>query len=123
MYNLFFLINKSSLKHFFFSFYSSFFRRMASYLFYGRKKTLLGICFYGMKQLPKEQTVNLPMPLKMRWLGIVAAIQCRNELMNNRCLELQKKLSSIGFDTCILKGQGIAAVYKDNLASLRQSGI
>lgn len=86
------------------------------------KQALLGVCFYGMKQLPKEQTVNLPMPLKMRWLGIVAAIQRRNELMNNRCLELQKKLSSIGFETCILKGQGIAAVYKENLASLRQSG-
>ena len=86
------------------------------------KQALLGVCFYGMKRLPKDQTVNLPMGLKMRWLGMVATIQCRNELMNKRCMELQKILSSFGFDSCILKGQGIAAVYKENLVSLRQSG-
>lgn len=86
------------------------------------KQALLGICFYGFKQLPKEQTVNMPMSLKMRWLGIVASIQYRNELMNERCLNLQKRFLALGFESCILKGQGIAAIYDDDLSLLRQSG-
>lgn len=87
-----------------------------------KKQALLGVCFYGLKQLPKEQTANLPMPLKMRWLGIAVSIQSRNEMMNKRCLDLQNRLLALGFESCILKGQGIADIYNDDLSLLRQSG-
>lgn len=41
--------------------------------------------------------------------------------MDRRCLKLQQTLTSDGFRSCILKGQGVASFYGP-LASLRQSG-
>lgn len=91
------------------------------------KQALLGICFYGIKKLPLEQTVNLPLKLKMQWLGMAVMIEKRNRLMNERCHELSSRLSALGFNTCILKGQGLAAIYNqiddtNSLGVLRQPG-
>lgn len=91
-----------------------------------KKQSLLGICFNSLQQLYKkhpEQTTNLPMPLKMQWLGIAAIIQQRNEYMNKRCVELQANLAAVGFRNSILKGQGVATLYaSSNLSHLRQPG-
>ena len=88
-----------------------------------QKQALLGVCFYGIQKLPKEQIANLPMPLKMQWLGIAAKIQQRNEYMNKRCVELQANLAAAGFRNSVLKGQGLAILYaKKHLSLLRQSG-
>ena len=57
----------------------------------------------------------------MQWIGIAAMSQERNRLMDRRCLKLQQTLTSDGFRSCILKGQGVASFYGP-LASLRQSG-
>lgn len=86
------------------------------------KQALIGVCFYGVQRLPKEQIVNLPMHLKLQWLGMAASIQKRNDLMNNRCKELQKRLKDARINSCILKGQGIASIYFDTLCNLRQPG-
>lgn len=91
------------------------------------KQALLGVCFYGIKKLPLEQTVNLPLKLKMQWLGMAVMIEKRNRLMNERCHELSSRLSALGFNSCILKGQGLAAIYNqiddtNSLGVLRQSG-
>lgn len=83
---------------------------------------LLGVCFYGIQRLPKEQTKFLPAPLRMRWLAMAAKIQSQNELLNWRCVELQQKVSEAGFCSYIMKGQGNAALYDGGLCSLRQSG-
>lgn len=91
-----------------------------------KKQSLLGVCFNSLQQLYKnhpEQTTNLPMPLKMQWLGIAARIQQRNEDMNKRCVELQANLAAAGFRNSILKGQGVATLYaSSNLSLLRQPG-
>ena len=86
------------------------------------KQALIGVCFHGVKQLPKEQLVNMPLQLKMQWLGITANIQKRNEVMDIRCRQLQKQLADFGFSGCVLKGQGVAFMYPKELSSLRQSG-
>lgn len=86
------------------------------------KQALIGICFHGVKQLPKEQLVNMPLQLKMQWLGLTASIQKRNEIMNLRCTQLNKRLVDLGFRGCILKGQGVAFMYPKELSYLRQSG-
>lgn len=75
------------------------------------QQTLLGVCFYGVQKLPKEQIIYLPLSLKMQWLATVAKIQRQNELINHRCVELQHTLSVSGFRTYIMKGQGNAALY------------
>lgn len=91
------------------------------------KQALLGVCFYGLKRLSSEQTVNLPLKLKMQWLGMAVMIEKRNRLMNERCHELSSRLSALGFNSCILKGQGLAAIYNqiddtNSLGVLRQPG-
>ena len=68
------------------------------------QQTLLGVCFYGIQKLPKEQVTLLPLPLKMQWLAIVVKIQKQNELLNYRCVELQRILSKVDFRTYIMKG-------------------
>lgn len=91
-----------------------------------KKQSLVGICFNGLQQLYRnnpEQTANMPIPLKMQWLGVAAKIQQRNKYMNECCLELQTKLAEAGFRNSILKGQGVAALYaKAHLGFLRQPG-
>lgn len=64
---------------------------------------------------------SLPQKLYYQWLGTAVQIQHRNELMNRRCVELQPKFSSFGFNSSILKGQGIAALYGE-LKDLMQPG-
>ena len=71
------------------------------------------------QQSGEETTV--PQKLYWQWLGTAAQNQQRNELMNRRCVELQSKLSSSGFNSSILKGQGIAALYGE-LKDFRQPG-
>lgn len=93
------------------------------------KHAIIGICFNGVQYLNTkhpEQTTNLPVQLRMQWLGVAVSIQKKNELLNKRCAELQDLLMNEGFKTSILKGQGVATLYRPmenaELCSLRQSG-
>lgn len=87
-----------------------------------KAQTMVGIAFNGLQRLPKEQTIELPMSLKMQWLGLVVQIQKRNEIINMRCVELQTLLTEDGIRSCILKGQGVATLYGKELSLLRQPG-
>lgn len=90
-----------------------------------RKQTLVGVCFAGIQRLCDEwpvAVVNLTEDLKLRWIADSVGIQQRNELVDRRCVELQKKLSEAGFRTYIMKGQGNAALYGVRLGLLRQPG-
>ena len=72
------------------------------------KQEVGGVCFFGVQQLSEEQKACLPASLKMRWLAFATQIQTRNELMNRRCVEVQRMLAEEGFMSAILKGQGVA---------------
>lgn len=87
-----------------------------------KQQAIRGVCFYGIKCLPKEQLINMPSHIYDLWLGSTARIQKRNEVANERCLQLQKRLSDADFVGCILKGQGIAEIYTNELFNLRNSG-
>lgn len=112
-----------------------------------KKQSLVGICFAGLHKAypqpsPREGEKSLPLGgdleeasipelLYLTWMGMAAKIQQRNEVVNKRCLELQKILSKDEIPNCVLKGQGIAALYECNgsngsngssLRYLRQSG-
>ena len=95
------------------------------------KQALLGVCFYAIRRLDEQgQSVNIPESIRMQWLGVTAQIQRRNEMLNRRCVELQKMLNDTGFRSCILKGQSRAGIYNldlnfnagCNLGFYRQSG-
>ena len=94
-----------------------------------RKQSLLGIGFYGLQRAAKHDASKmacLPQRLKMQWLALTANIEKRNEVMNARCAQLHDLLQNAGYQSCVLKGQAVAARYDldgtKGLSLLRQSG-
>ena len=90
------------------------------------KQSLVGVCFAGVRRYMVSaqqhgEKIHIPPKLYHQWLGVAVQIQKTNELMNHRCVELQFKLSSSGFKSAILKGQGIAAFYGE-LKNFRHPG-
>lgn len=86
-----------------------------------KKQSLVGVCFSPVQKL-QGQHQEPPEMLYLKWMGMAAKIQQRNEIVTKQCAELQAKLSDEGFRCCILKGQGVAQLYSDSLRTLRQSG-
>lgn len=108
--------------------------------FMAKKQSLVGVCFVGVQILRKADetngtrlTENLPKTGYVKWMGMAAKIQRKNEKVNKQCVELQEMLAADGLRSCILKGQGVGTLYKVrverlevleemSLADLRQSG-
>lgn len=84
------------------------------------KQALLGICFAGIKQLSKEQAP--PKELLYKWFGAAQSIIKRNVQLTDKCRTLQQELKEKGIRSAILKGQGIALYYDEQLQTLRQAG-
>lgn len=95
-----------------------------------KKQSLVGICFAGVQKAlyssplkgEDPSVIGMPEMLYLTWMGMAAKIQQRNEVVNQRCLELQRMLSKDGISNCVLKGQGLAKLYSGHLCNLRQSG-
>lgn len=87
-----------------------------------QKQALVGVCFYGIQCLPKEQ--QPPKGLLLQWFALAEQIKNRNRRVNARACELQKLLEDVGLRACVLKGQGVARLYdfNDKLGAYRQSG-
>lgn len=93
------------------------------------RQALTGIAFAGVQTLKRtcpDQVKLLPQALRMKWLASAVAIHERNELMNRRCAELQRILTSRGVRCSIFKGQANLPYYTRvsgaELAMLRQPG-
>lgn len=111
------------------------------------KQSLVGLCFVGVKRclervcldddLSLEEALtnmNIPSDLYYNWMGMAFQIEQRNAIVNAHCIELQESLAKIGVRSSILKGQGVAALYRSlspglspegersELSKLRQSG-
>lgn len=89
------------------------------------KQSLIGICFCGVQRIYNDnryQAANLPKTLRMQWLGIAVKIHNRNEELNKQCVIIQQQFKEAGFNTCVLKGQGVASYYYSNLSLFRQPG-
>ena len=90
------------------------------------RQALLGVCFAGVRRLTQvsgfkfqdssdqneNQNENLARELYFQWLGMAMQIQMRNEVMNKHCVAVGSKIQDAGFKCSILKGQGIAQLYK-----------
>ena len=94
-------------------------------------QAVLGVCFAGVKRL-QEFDNSVPMSLYMQWLAMAAKIQQRNGDMDQKTAEVWALLNKAGLDCAVLKGQGIAKLYRirneelgirnNSLGMLRQSG-
>ena len=103
-----------------------------------KKQSLVGICFAAVQRLTGVKdsihhtpyTIHLPEVLYLTWLGMAVKIQQRNEVINQQCAVLGKRLEVKGYRYAILKGQGVASLYQISseglevrgLSGLRQSG-
>lgn len=85
-----------------------------------KKQSLVGICFAGVQRL-QWQKQRPPEQLYLQWMGMAAKIQQRNAVVDRQCIDVYEKLKHDGFNSCILKGQGVGWYYGD-LKGLRQSG-
>ena len=84
------------------------------------RQAVTGILLHGIERLPAEQR-----PLQdilFQWIGVGQMIEQQNRLLNERCVELHRRLNDAGLNGSILKGQGIAQLYDEDLRPLRQSG-
>lgn len=92
------------------------------------KQSLLGITFTGVQKhidiLNNEGILEseiIPTKIYLKWLGLVYMISQQNEKTDTYSKEVQAMLHDGGFETCILKGRGVARYYGE-LSSYRQSG-
>lgn len=91
------------------------------------KQSLVGVCFVGLHTLGADSDegyvqIGMSEDLFFDWMGMAAQINMKNDLVNQQCVELQKRLAAEGFRSCILKGQGVAALYGEEIKGFRQSG-
>ena len=81
------------------------------------KQSLVGVCFTALHRLGADSDegfaqIGMSEELYFDWMGMAAQINMRNEQVNRQCVELQKRLAAEGFRSSILKGQGVAALYR-----------
>ena len=83
-----------------------------------QQQSLLGVAMPMLKTLPREQCPTGDLPLV--WYTLGDRLRLMNADLNRKCVEVSQWFEEHGFHTCILKGQGNAAMYPD--PSLRNSG-
>lgn len=76
---------------------------------FAEKQALSGIC------LPETLPATVGKDIRFQWIGMVQKIECQNKLLNTRVEQLFGLLEQDGFQCCLLKGQGNAAMYPDPL--------
>lgn len=91
-----------------------------------KKQSLVGICFAGLQRLGADadsgfSKLGLTEMQYLTWMGMAAKIQQRNNIVEDQCVILQKRLAAEGLRNFLMKGQCNAALYGD-LCNLRQSG-
>ena len=85
------------------------------------KQSLVGLVFEGVQNLTELYPDQKPsVNLLFEWIGQTEQIKSRNKQMDNRSAMLKRMFESKGYDSCILKGQGVARLYP--VPEVRQPG-
>lgn len=89
---------------------------------FGQQQAIPAILLSGINRYSKtlNKKLSIPQDLLYEWFGQTVVIENQNKLVNQRIKELIAHLTDNGFKTCILKGQGNAAMYPHPI--LRSSG-
>lgn len=75
-----------------------------------QKQAMVGIAFRGVEQLPEMQ--RPPRMLLMQWYMATERIKTMNYDLNQKALSIANEFLKEGFRSVILKGQGIAKLYR-----------
>ena len=92
-----------------------------------KKQSLLGIAFVGFKvwsasDFVKKHGSNIDKRLLTQWVGTCEKIREDNLLLNKRTSQVCKNFAKDGFRTSVMKGQGNALLYGEELSLMRSSG-
>ena len=90
------------------------------------QQSLVGICMAGVRKFldtHKEngEEANVPKQLYFQWLGMTGRIQEYNKRLSQCCADFEQRLAKDSYQSCVLKGQGLAALYGD-FSALRHPG-
>lgn len=88
---------------------------------WSNKQAIAGITFAALDKLHKKGQ-KPPVPLIYEWFGSTQIIRARNAQLDDHCKNLIELLSQKNIRCSILKGQGLARYYDENLRQLRQAG-
>lgn len=87
--------------------------RWSELLEFAKKQTIVGLYWQGIQQLenlpynkPSEDDV-------MTWMGEVMKLKRKNRRINSVAVDVSKKFKHLGYNVCILKGQGNATMYPE----------
>lgn len=83
-----------------------------------KSQAILGFCFTGLEQIPKDQRPSKD--ILFQWFAYTEQIERTNCLLNSQAKELTSLFEKGGFESSILKGQGVAQLYP--IPQRRQSG-
>lgn len=84
-----------------------------------KKHSLVGVFYSALLKL-RESGYNVDYILFLRSYGLTEKLKQKNLELDEDCTTITAKFSEAGFDSCILKGQGLALLYPDCL--VRNSG-
>ena len=103
-----------------------------------KRQCILGITYAGVERLShldttppgqwttenidKKGSLKPPLPLLLDWMGQARLCERQNLQLNERCAELCTMVAADGFQSAIIKGQGLAAIYDASLSNLRTPG-
>lgn len=82
------------------------------------KQSLTGVLLIGLEKLPNAQ--RPPQELLLEWIGIQQIVLSANKVQDAKSKELYEWFKENGYDSCIIKGQGVARLYPQ--PELRQAG-
>ena len=80
-----------------------------------KDQAMLGIGFSAV-----EKIRDCPKDFMLKWYSFVVQIEKRNKHLNEVATDMCQKIAYMGLRCCLLKGQGVAALYPN--ASRRSSG-
>lgn len=78
-----------------------------------QKQTVSGILYDGVLLLP--EALHPPLDIFLAWVAEIDSIERQNQQMNRVIVECHATLSKQGISLMLLKGQGIAAFYRNPL--------
>ena len=85
-----------------------------------QKQSLAGVMFPTVKDNLVDESGTRIEPLFSEWLGVIVQTDYYNKDLDGKTAMLTRIFRSWGYNSCILKGQGVARLYPE--PSLRQSG-
>lgn len=79
----------------------------------GVRHTICGVLYPAIEKLPAEQ--RPPKKLLLQWYMLSEKIKASNQRLNREVLQVITQLQTLGWECVLLKGQGLATNYKQQL--------